>query len=773
MYRDICDALYPLTHSVLFRSISSICRPTGRVQTELTDANRKADQRANSARQLQLELEKLRPRVCRLVGSLAGISVKSFGCAEDTEWGSADPFWSGGGDRWGRGGGSLGYGGYGGGGVCRSRPKTLSEVLRRLAEGRMSQDMSAAQGQGGGGEFEPSVAAAAAAAAPYPYAFYTQDLPDDPFAGARDVGIGGAAIRALGRSRKASASTATGGSNGAGAPDASQDILRASLDELCNLHDEPGAIGRMDPSVDSNISRVMSIQIRRAEIEAAEARGSGPEAVRAATQLPRDRVTARRMRLGDSYIPPRTRRVVAAPAPMPSAEEDEAEDGTDFSAPSPSGAPAAAATQPPAVPLGTTRAARNPYAKGANYAPRPPRRPLQLGDDESGMSANSRSGGSGAAATNARWERQPATEYIPIARRRQLAAEELARQQSVSAPRSTRTVVAAAAAAAAAVATSAPSSGLSGDGASATRTSAAAPAPAAALFFPPSTHPRGGAAGAGQPPPMPSAEFRFGRTSSTSLTQAAGLPPVFPSASSCASASSNGPSGTMGAVRRTRTINRRDSKAEDGERFGGGSGGADCGDSSDPFYSSLPPLPPAPQYRGRGASGTAGTASGARSSGESGAAANDRGVGGAGVEPAPSHDPDHSSVNQGQPLSDVPPESAELLDLYNGRCQEAHVRLRTAVSEREALAASTVPYLRSGRRAGAGRGFATVSGGSGTSGVMAAGMPVRAMVRRGSTAWGGDGGQSGVRGTEKGYACCHKCTEEVRIFCGKWLDQAS
>ncbi|CAN0363525.1 unnamed protein product, partial [Laminaria digitata] len=69
-------------------------------EAELAEANRLTDQRIHHARMLQQDLERLRPRVCRLVGSLAGYATPTV----DPE--SAGPVLSG------------GWTGYGGGAIA-------------------------------------------------------------------------------------------------------------------------------------------------------------------------------------------------------------------------------------------------------------------------------------------------------------------------------------------------------------------------------------------------------------------------------------------------------------------------------------------------------------------------------------------------------------------------------------------------------------------------------------------------------------------------------
>lgn len=638
-------------------------------------------------------------------------------------------------------------------------------------------------GGGGGGSVSSSASMSAAAARAYPYSLFPQDFADDPFRGSRAPAIGGASTRALARGRRAAglaaAAAAVGG--GSSAPDPGHEGLRASLDELCNLHEELGAIGRMDPGSDSNIGRLMSIQIRRAETEArleehaaamsdaTQVRESAAEAARAAAaDAARDRTVARRMRIGEPYIP-NTRRGVAAPAPAPPVEADEAEDGTDSSATSPAGAisaASAAATSSTTASADTAKATRSPYAReGGNlYVPPPPRgrRTGPQRDDGSVQSTN-RSGTSGTAAVNTQWERQPTGKYIPAARRRPQSHDpEPSRQSSTSASRSVR-----AAAVAVAAATTSGSSGPSPHS-----QAPAAPAPAAALFFPPSSAARGGGGvgGGGQPPPMPSAAFQFGRTASAS----AGLRTVFPAGGGSSAASSHRPSGAGVSVRRARATNRRGSRAEETERFFTGNAADEGGDGAEAFFSALPPLPPpAPQYRGKGApavgapSSASGSVPGNAAAAAADAAAAARGAGGAGTGTGAPSDGDPASASQGQQASEVAPELAELVELYCGRCQDAQRRLRSAVAEREALSASTLAYLRRGRRDGAGGSFtAGAGGGNAGSSATTTSLLSKATTRRGSTSWGGDGGQAGMRGTDKGVACCSKCTEEVRCSVG-------
>lgn len=108
--------------------------------------------------------------------------------------------------------------------------------------------------------------------------------------------------------------------------------------------------------------------------------------------------------------------------------------------------------------------------------------------------------------------------------------------------------------------------------------------------------------------------------------------------------------------------------------------------------------------------------------------------------------------------SKYPAELSKLLEVYCGRCQEMSARLRTVVSEREALSTSTLAYLRSGR--GGGAGVASVAGSGGARG-RGAGGAVRKSAR-GSAVWGGEGERAGSAGTLR-QACCAKCTGEVRV----------
>ncbi|CAM9348480.1 unnamed protein product, partial [Scytosiphon promiscuus] len=79
-----------------------------------------------------------------------------------------------------------------------------------------------------------------------------------------------------------------------------------------------------------------------------------------------------------------------------------------------------------------------------------------------------------------------------------------------------------------------------------------------------------------------------------------------------------------------------------------------------------------------------------------------------------SADPDNGNAGPSgyDPLSSAasssyPAELAELVKLYCGRCQDLSSRLRAAVADREALSASTMSFLRSGR------GLAAAAGASG------------------------------------------------------------
>lgn len=696
-------------------------------QTELAEANRLADQRIISAQALQLDLQKLRPRVCRLVATLAGPATPTFGLEDfgqdAVEVGGGGGSWAGPG---GYGGGSNGGGGDGGG---DDEPETYSATLRRLAEGRATRTLPPSLVESG------RRSALTLAAHAHHYALLARDMADDGFPGARGLSVGGggsAGLGAKGRDAELGASAV-----GAGAASAGQEGLRASLDELCNLHDELGSMRRLSGDQvggADNINRFMaSIQMRRADAEArlelaaaamSNAAESGAAASNAADAhaagLAIDRAAARRMRIGEPYIP-KTRRVVAAASP--SAEEGEAGDGT-------SRAPAAAA--PPSAPstAGTARLTRNPYARaGADlYIPRPPRRQMR---DEEDLGRSSAAGGG----WNPRWERQP-HEYIPVARRRHLAAEELARQHSTAAaPRSTRAAAAAAAVAAAAAAaatTSAAGSAAPADGGA--QSAGPATAPAAALYFPPSFHTRSGG-GSGQPPSIPPSR----------------LPPVFPGGASL-------PPGSGG--RRARPTNRRGSRVEEAERILRGGNDGD----SDSFFSSLPPPAPAPvQHRGR-AGGAAGSAAalGANVVSTSAAAG---GGGGPSATGSPTADPDSTAEGR---ASEFPPELPDLVDLYCGRCQDVSVRLRAAVADREALSASTLVYLRGGRGGDVGAG----SGRGGRGGTRAASMSAAAATTAGafgwktlksSAVWGGDGGQAGETGAAR-HPCCAKCTEEVRSY---------
>ncbi|CAN0193113.1 unnamed protein product, partial [Ectocarpus fasciculatus] len=62
-------------------------------EAELAEANRLADKRTQLARNLQQELERLRPRVCQLVASLTGVDNSA---AEPAGGGGAQPsYWNG------------------------------------------------------------------------------------------------------------------------------------------------------------------------------------------------------------------------------------------------------------------------------------------------------------------------------------------------------------------------------------------------------------------------------------------------------------------------------------------------------------------------------------------------------------------------------------------------------------------------------------------------------------------------------------------------------
>lgn len=279
---------------------------------------------------------------------------------------------------------------------------------------------------------------------------------------------------------------------------------------------------------------------------------------------------------------------------------------------------------------------------------------------------------------------------------------------------------------------------------------APAPAPAGALLFPPSSHSRAG--GAGQPPSIPPTVFRFVRNS--------------PSASPPAAAAQAGlPAGPVsgGAARRGRPGNRRssNSRAEEAERALRQS----RDDGSDPFFSSLPHLPPLTyQTRGGGGDGTpapAGAAAAAVSSSLVGVSSAD-----------PDQNKKDGARSSGHPTaapsSGYPAKLADLIQLYCNRCRDTSSRLRAAVSDREALFASTLAYLRGGGGLG-GAGGAGGGGGSARGrapGTAAAAAPAGVgafgwRTERGYSGWGGDGEYPRAAGAQ-GQGCCAKCSEEVR-----------
>lgn len=671
--------------------------PTVAAQIELAEANRLADQRIHLARAAQLDLEKLRPRVCQLVESLTGLAAPSVGLGDPTA--PAIPF---------GGRGRAGYGGYGSGGGGDdgddgNELETISVTLRRLAEGRITRASRLGS------------KASLAARAQQHYALLAQEAAGSLATGIKSGSIGVTAAGQPARGREPSGGGSAGG---------------ASLSGLLNLHEELGAMGRISSDISSgsdNLSRlVASIQMKEAGIDArfelavaaiADAEESG------AVELAMDRVAARRMRVGEPYIM-RTRRVVAGASP---GEDDEVDDAAYSSA-----APGSTSWPPPGsgvAPLASNvRGSRNPYARGGDpYVPRPPRRQMRDEDLVLAGGSSNRPGPGGGRGANQRWS----PDYIPMARRRQLVAEEMARQNSVAtAARSART--------SAAVAPTATSTST-GDGASQAPALASAPA----LFFPPPSHAR--ASGTGQPTSMPPAAFRFGRTAPVaSPPTQAGLPPVFPGGASIAPA---------GRGRRARPSNRRSSRVEEAERLLRG----EVDDEADPFFASNPHLaPPVSQYKGR---------VGCRASTVGGPGSTNATSGTTGSSPDPASD---NAVPGVQPSSEYPPELVELAELYCGRCQEASARLRTAVSGREALSVATLAYLRSGRGGGRGNsaGSATrprgVAGGTAMSAAMSAAVGAMGWkAGRGSAIWGGEGGQAGGAVTSK-QACCAKCTEEVR-----------
>ena len=673
-------------------------------QAELAEANRLADQRMDSARSLQMELERIRPRVCHLVASLAGPSALSYG----------------GGDSIGGYGDGAGNGSIieGGGDLFSPQPPLAS---------RSQQYILAAQ----------EVAAAT-----------------DAFQGARSLSISGAeaSTSLSSRSREARGHGKAGGGGGSGG----QDGLRASLDELCSLHDELGAIGRLPPDQSGgseNINRLMaSIQMCRADAEArlelAAAALSDPgdpgavDAPAHAAELAMERATSRRSRIGDPFNPKMRR--LAATAPSASPGEDDRTEDKGGSSSAVVAAIVASASAPSSA--SSSRATRNPYARDL-YMPRSPR---HLREEE-GLFAGTRSGGGSAGrGASARWERQ-AHEHPPVARRRQLAAEELARQQSATGvPRSAR---AAAAATTAAVAAATSSEG----GAQSQASAPASSLSSTTIFFPPSSHNR---AGAGQPAaPMPPT-FRFGRTApaASPLTQS-GHSPVFSSGSGSMPPVSSG-------GRRPRLGNRRSSRAEDAERVLRGTADGD----SDPFFSSLPQLPPpASHFPGR-------VGPSAAASGSGGAGATSAGV--ASVKGSAADPPENTTGAERAPAN-YPPDMTELVELYCRRCHDLSLRLCSAVADRDALAASTMEYLRAGRAfGGIGGGVAGAWGAhsrrtSASATVVSAGVgnvdPFRWRSERESTVWGGGGSQHGAAAALR-QPCCVKCTEEVlRETISLWL----
>lgn len=404
------------------------------------------------ARTLQQELERLRPRVCQLVASLTGGDNAQAAAPQH---------------HWGGGSGRSGHGGEDGVGI---ELETFTETLRRVAEKR-----SAARSGGNNNnatvpglmESRLGSATSLAARAQHQYALLAQEVADEALLGAmRSTNMGSSA---------AGQPSAAGGSGNAasGAAAAGQDGLRASLDELCNLHDELGAIGRLPPDsgvgVDNINNFVASIQMRRAD---AEARLNLATAAMADAGDPVG-AAERRTRRAEPFIP-KTRRLIAGGGSSGTGVEKEAEDESESSA----AAGAAVATlRAPTMAAGAAalpasaaaRDRRNPYARVGDYLQqRRPRRQMR-GDEEALLTASGQRG-----ANNARWERQP-QDYIPMRRRHP----------------------------------------------------APAPAPAGALLFPPSSHARAG--GAGQPPSIPPTVFRFVRNAPSASPPAAaaqtGLPP--------------------------------------------------------------------------------------------------------------------------------------------------------------------------------------------------------------------------------------------------------
>ncbi|CAM9616930.1 unnamed protein product, partial [Ectocarpus sp. 13 AM-2016] len=184
-----------------------------------------------------------------------------------------------------------------------------------------------------------------------------------------------------------------------------------------------------------------------------------------------------------------------------------------------------------------------------------------------------------------------------------------------------------------------------------------------------------------------------------------------------------------------------------------------------PFFSSLPHLPPlASPYHSRGSSGGGGGATGAGGSAVSSAAA-------AATAAAASAAPDANNDLPPPAPSSYSAELAELVKLYCGRCQEASSRLRAAVSDREALSASTMSYLRSGGGleggGGSGGGAGSVESTRGRAAAAAGKVAVAGAAGtpawkagRGAVSWGGDGEQAGGTGTQR-HGCCARCSEEA------------
>lgn len=689
----------------------------------------------NFARSLQQELEKIKPRIVQLVASLAGPRALSSGSYLSGSNGDGDI------DEFGTRGG-------------RGVAETLSSTLRRLAEGRMLPAVSSLMGSRVGSM--PSLAARA-----QQYALAMQEVVADAVHSTKSLNTGSGGSGTVSHSSR-SKEGRRGKSLGGGGS-SSHDGLRASLDELCSLHDELGAIGRLQPDASAgseNINRLMaSIQMCRADTEArlelavaALADPGDPGAADAhAAELPTERATVKRSRLGEPYNPKTRRAPAGAAAASPSpGEDDRVEDEGSTSA--------TAVTAPPAT---GSRVTRYPYVRGGDlYVPRPPRR---LREEESPFAMARPSGGSTGRGSLARWERQ-VHEYNPMLRRRQLAAEEITRQQSATGM--SRSVRAAAAAAAAMVADISEGGSQSTSPAPASSTSAPLSSISPAnIFFPPSTHTRGGGA-PGQPVgSLSTSTFRFGRTApAASPPPQAGQPPVFPGGGSIAPG---------GGGRRQRQANRRNSRVEEAERLLRGMTDGDA----DPFLS-LPQLPlPASHLSGRGGPSTvsaATTTSSATSTSGAGGGGVVMSAGGTSASMSTLADSAESTTANGQASSNYPPEIVELAELYCGRCQDLSVRLSSAVADRDALAASTMDYLRSGRAViggiSAGSGTGTGSGysrggranASGGTVVSAAIGALRWKNGRGSSIWGGDGGHPGEAAIPK-QPCCAKCKEEVHV----------